>query len=144
MRAYTPAAIERARALTVCQPYSHLIALGKKPLENREHDRFKWYRGVLLIHAGKSRRMLGEDDEARYPLMPYGAIESIAWFERIVPVESLPPELRNHEHAFGPWCMVLEDVVRLPRPVHCSGEQGLWIPSREVVAAVIEQVEAAA
>ena len=44
------------KALTICQPYPHLIMLGEKPVENRT-----WatsYRGPLAIHAGKSRQWL--------------------------------------------------------------------------------------
>jgi hypothetical protein len=40
------------RAITVRQPFAHLIAIGVKPIENRT-----WcpsYRGPLLIHASKA------------------------------------------------------------------------------------------
>jgi hypothetical protein len=42
-----------AKVLTVCQPYAEMIACGHKPVENRVWWTF--YRGPLLIHAGKSR-----------------------------------------------------------------------------------------
>lgn len=119
------------KALTVCQPYAHLIAIGEKPIENRS-----WptrYRGPLAIHAGRSREWLGEDDERKYPGMVYGAIVAVA---RLVGSPSIDrdsdwrPEwrhLRDHEHANGPFCWILEDVRRV-QPVPCRGAQGLWIP----------------
>lgn len=58
------------RALTICQPYAHLIVVaGQKLVENRE-----WstpYRGPLVIHAGKSlSSMRGEKPT---PDMAFGA-----------------------------------------------------------------------
>ena len=52
------------KALTICQPYATLIVRGEKLVENRE-----WptrYRGRLLIHAGKSRQWLDDEDEAEF------------------------------------------------------------------------------
>lgn len=142
MRHYTAESVCSARALTVCQPYSHLIALNQKPVENRSHHGFRWYRGVLLIHAGKSRAWLDDGDLQRYPEMPFGAIESIAWLDRTVPVERLPQSLQDHEHTSGPFCLVLEDVFRLHRPVPVNGAQGLWVPPVWVLPFIIEQLEA--
>lgn len=52
------------KALTILQPFAHLICQLtaddplRKRVENRQHDRFKNYRGLLLIHAGLSKGML--------------------------------------------------------------------------------------
>lgn len=120
-----------AKALTVCQGYAHLIAIGEKPIENRS-----WptrYRGPLLIHAGKSRAWLDDGDEERYPDMAFGAFVAIANLVGSPSLDRLSdwrPEwlpLRDHQHANGPFCWILQNVRRI-RPVPCRGAQGLWIP----------------
>jgi hypothetical protein len=133
------------KALTVCQPYAELIASGAKPIENRS-----WptrYRGALVIHAGKSRDWLEADDERAYPDMAFGAVVAVAQLVACLPLHFTRVEverqgnvtmseftgwpepyraLQANEHANGPWCWVLEDVVRLPVPIPCRGMQGLW------------------
>lgn len=112
------------KAITICQPYAHLVALGVKPIENRT-----WptrYRGAIAIHAGKSRSWLGEDDEATYPEMAFGALVAVATLYDCVVVANLPAHLIDHEHANGPWCWLLMDVRRLVTPVPIRGAQGLW------------------
>jgi len=112
------------KALTICQPFAHLIAIGAKPIENRE-----WptrYRGPLAIHAGKSRNWLDLDDEADYPGMAFGAVVAIATLYDCVRLADLPVLLAGHQHAYGPWCWLLKDIRRLPTPVECRGAQGLW------------------
>src|SRR5882672_6207587 len=64
------------KALTICQPYAHLIYLKEKRVENRT-----WptrYRGRMYIHAGKSREWLSEGDMDRYPNMAFGAVIATA------------------------------------------------------------------
>ena len=117
------------KALTVCQPYAELIALGEKLIENRTWPTS--YRGPLLIHAGKSRAWMERGDEAAYPGMSFGAAVATA---RLVACLDLRTEhwpaqwehLHDNEHANGPWCWILEDVKRLPQPIPMRGAQGLW------------------
>lgn len=112
------------KALTICQPYAELIALGEKPIENRTWPTS--YRGLLAIHAGKSRSWMDDDDERRYPGMAFGAVVAVADLVDCRRVSQLPPELRDSEHANGPWCFVLENVRRLLPPIPAKGAQGLW------------------
>jgi hypothetical protein len=35
-------------------------------------------------------------------------------------------EILRHEHAEGPFCWVLEHVLKFREPISCSGAQGLW------------------
>lgn len=134
------------RALTICQPYAHLIARGEKPIENRV-----WrtaYRGPLLIHAGKSRDWLDDGDEAQYPDMQFGAVVAIARLSACLFLSRVDSDhyrrdwplqwrhLGNHEHAHGPFCWILEHVRPLTRPVPCAGARGLWVPSSAIVGAV--------
>jgi hypothetical protein len=135
------------KALTICQPYASLI-IGwdgmpeeiRKRVENRT-----WhysYRGPLLIHAGKSKAWLdswwGETPDD----MPFGAIigrvdvvgcvaKDRLGFRRTV-LERYP-WLRDHVHAEGPYCIVLENPVRFETPIPYRGQQGLFEVPDEVV-----------
>ncbi len=112
------------KALTICQPYAELIARGEKPIENRTWPTS--YRGPLAIHAGKSRDWLDDDDEQRFPEMPFGAVVAIAQLVDCRRVTDLPAIYQGHEHANGPWCFILADVQRLPTPIPARGAQGFW------------------
>jgi activating signal cointegrator 1 len=139
------------RALTIIQPFAELIALQAKRCENRT-----WatnYRGLLAIHAGKSRRYQGEDVREiaeNYLLsgemLAFGAIIAVARLvdcvqvssgkERAASIERLGERfawMHDHEHAEGPWCFVLRDVRRVG-PIECNGAQGLWMPPPDIVA----------
>jgi hypothetical protein len=126
------------KALTILQPYAHLIAVtGEKWIENRT-----WstpYRGMLAIHAGKARTMLTPQDVATHPTMAFGAIVGFGWLEDCVRVENLPVSLCGHVHAHGPWCWVLRDVYQC-EPLPYQGAQGLWILPPGVVLKSIRQV----
>ena len=121
------------RALTICQPYAELIVRGDKPIENRH-----WataYRGMLAIHAGKSLQWYDQEvDGDLYGLhltdLVLGAVVGTATLAACLHIDRAWPQrwrhLRDHEHASGPWCWILEDVKRFPEPVPCRGAQGLW------------------
>lgn len=72
------------KAITVCQPYAHLICLPEsdprhKRVENRSR---RWqYRGPIAIHAGKSHKMLMRPgDNYGIPIedMAFGAVVATA------------------------------------------------------------------
>lgn len=117
------------KALTICQPYAHLIATGEKRVENRTWPTS--YRGPLLIHAGKSRDWLTGDDPAG---MVFGAVVATATLADCLHINAIErrehagtyPWLCDHEHTSGPWCWVLTNVQALPEPVPARGAQGLW------------------
>src|SRR5690348_75180 len=98
------------KALTICQPYAEMIALGEKPIENRTWPTA--YRGPLLIHAGKSLAWMDDDSEERYPGMVFGAVVAVARLVACLKRDDVAPwpnrwrHLRDHEHANGPWCWV--------------------------------------
>jgi len=124
------------KALTVCQPYAHLIALGEKRVENRTWP--TGYRGWLAIHAGKSRKYLDTEgeDERRWPDMAWGAIVAVCLltacvyrYGQLTDLIGERPELQwltTHEHVEGPYCWILENVRRLAKPVACPGQRGLF------------------
>ena len=127
------------KALTVCQPYAHLIVTGEKRVENRG-----WYckhRGPVLIHAGKSRRWL----DTYHPLpegMVFGAIvgrvEVVACFSifSIRHGKLWPDErwMRTHKHTEGPFCLILERIERLIEPIVYRGQQRLFNVPDSVLA----------
>lgn len=136
-------------AMTVIQPFAHLIAIGVKPIENRQQQcRF---RGELAIHAGKNRSWLDEGELAAYPDMAFGAIVAVVRVVACLPKRDDPDDrerwkwatysdLFDHEHAEGPWCLVLEDLLRLVTPVPCRGAQGLWSLPPDVETQVRAQI----
>lgn len=126
------------KALTVCQPYAHLILQGRKTCENREW--FTKFRGALYIHAGKSLDWLDtgdpDDGDSRFAIPPgemqFGAVIAIANLVACLHIES--PLLAEWEgkmtkeqeqHINGTYCWILADV-RPVKPVMWRGAQGLW------------------
>jgi hypothetical protein len=128
-----------SKALTICQPYAHLIARGDKRVENREWPTS--YRGTLYIHAGKSREWLDlSDDETRdesydIPLssMAFGAVVAVATLRDCLHIDRINrgdfdrqyPWLKDHEHTNGTWCWIIDAVAAIG-PWPWRGAQGLW------------------
>lgn len=149
------------RAITICQPYTHLVMRGEKRVENRTWQNS--YRGPLLIHAGKSRDWLELSDDGTHdelygiPLadMTFGAVVAVAELRDCVSVARLVggglhihrhardrwPWLASHEHTEGPYCFVLAEPRPLPEPIAWRGAQGLWTPTAELIGRVREQLE---
>lgn len=118
------------KALTVCQPFAHLIATGEKRVENRVWQTS--YRGSLAIHAGKSRDWLRGAQPT--PDMAFGAVVCIVDLVDCVPIEGIArgiydrkhPWLRYHYHTEGPFCWVLSRIRAINPPADCFGRQRLW------------------
>lgn len=128
------------RALTICQPYASLIAEGRKRCENR-----RWptsFRGMIAIHAGKSREWLDtlHPDEPMPNPMPFGAVIATANLVDCVKLTDVIDGvlgdaygwMLDDRHAEGPYCFVLEDVTPI-EPVPFRGAQGFFFfPDRLV------------
>ena len=117
------------KVLTVCQPYAELIARGVKRVENRTW--WTSFRGPLAIHAGKSRKYMDDGYVDLFPGMTFGAVVAIVSLTDVVegPSEAAAaryPWLRDHEHAEGPVCFILENVRRLDNPISLVGQRGLF------------------
>jgi hypothetical protein len=135
------------QAITICQPYAHLIVTPllelppgfvQKRVENRTWK--SSYRGALLIHAGKSEKFLGPTDVDQLQGMEFGAIvgqcRMIDCVQRthdasrglVFEDETLRryPWIEHHEHAEGPYCFVLADVMRFWTPIPWAGKQGFF------------------
>lgn len=151
------------KALTILQPYAHLILLPEsdprhKRVENRTWPAPQEMIGQrIAIHAGKSRKRLDEywnyrpavddrDEAARLAAteiaeMRFGWIIGTAVIAACVRPMAVRagrydkefPWLNDHEHVDGPWCWVLQDVHRLPGPIMSSGLLKLWELSPSIV-----------
>ncbi len=149
------------RALTICQPYAHLIMLpddhGRvKRVENRNWSTS--YRGPLLIHAGKSKDYLSLDPQGIHDVeymipfatMTFGAIVGVCnvvdCFSQQLPMDRdcairRRPWLAGHEHVEGPFCFVLQECRKFVEPIPYRGAQGFFNVPDELVA---EQLSAIA
>ena len=124
------------KALTIAQPYAHLILTGEKRVENRTWN--PRHRGLLVIHAGKSREWL--DTHSPLPEgMVFGAALGTVTLISVLPITRIeawrmgrgncPARQRlilEHEHTEGPWCWILSDPKPFPEPIPCKGALGLW------------------
>lgn len=140
------------KTITICEPYATLISRGIKRVENRTWPTS--YRGPLAIHAGKSRDWLDlnddgtADEEYGIPLseMAFCCVVAVAELVACLHIDIIRggmfdaayPWLREHEHTEGPWCLVLENVVRLPEPIPAKGAQGLWNWEPPHIATMVE------
>lgn len=127
-------------ALSVHQPWAHLIVQGRKPVENRTW--YTRYRGPLAIHASQSRmtlaasielahvraalRDLGLTTTAALNSLDFGALVGVVDLVDCLPVDA--PGLRDRrfdDWAMGPYCWVLENARAIP-PIPTRGRQGLF------------------
>lgn len=155
------------KALTICQPYAHLICLPDDDDRAKRVENRRWptlYRGPLLIHAGKSREWLEldesqtRDEEYDIPLseMTFGAIVGVCRLadcfslepftaplsKRRIPEHALRTRLwlAGHQHVEGPFCFVLAECRKFPEPIPYRGAQGLFEVPGDVVAEQISLV----
>lgn len=149
------------KALTICQPFAHLIVtpaaeLPPKEVPKRIENR-RWrtdYKGLLLIHAGLSTEWLGDWDSANFPTVR-GAILGVcelldcvliemAGRDRVIQyhVAQRWPWLATHPHAEGPWGFVLGNVRRFREPIPQRGAQGLFDVAEDLLlTAAIDNAE---
>lgn len=139
------------KALTIHQPYAHLIVAPRlslpvgavpKRVENR-----RWattYRGRLLIHAGRSLKWINGGD---WPFIPdkkltyddfpdfeFGAIVGVATLVECMPLKAARKLtdnqpygwVKNHFHTVGPVCWVLARATQFEKPIPYRGAQGLF------------------
>lgn len=151
------------RALTILQPWAHLIVRGRKRVENRTWE--PTVRGLavgdyLAIHAGmrfdlacwEGAYETMPDDEApelralvesavfsvpqragRELVATRVAYGAVVGVARLAAVEDEAPE--DEAYWCGPWGWRLDDVLAID-PVPCRGAQGLWWLPTDVYAAV--------
>jgi hypothetical protein len=155
------------RALTIHNPYSHLIVTPQAELPKGAHRKLvenrTWkthVRGELAIHAGVSMQWMKLGDwpcnvrqgskakPTDYPEMAFGAIVGVAKLVDCVSIDAIrkgtiPTHLmwlQSHVHADGPWCFVLGSIRRLRKPVPCTGKQGFWNVDEDTEQTVRKQL----
>lgn len=159
------------RALTVHNPYAHLIVTPQEELPdgafNKRVENRKWktnVRGELAIHAGVSMDWFHQCDypipdeykwttkvmkPSDFPMMAFGAIVGVCDLVGCFSVEEAarcdPDDLYGwvyeHIHSVGPYCFVLDNVRRLQTPVPCTGKQGFWTVNSDVECLIRKQLE---
>lgn len=135
-------------AISLWQPWASLMALGVKKVETRG-----WYmrhRGRLAIAAtarwdGRVHAWLGQGDEqaalirrllaehgyADWRDLPLGAVLCTVEVLDCRPTEVLRDELSEIELALGDYRagrfgIITTNLLELPEPIRCRGQQGLW------------------
>ena len=151
------------KAITVSQPYASLIADGEKWVENRQ----RWpnfYRGPILIHAGKGTQYLDREDLVAYPtgcvvavanlfavvnvsavvnlltLMPLASMRLIAPTNPVQRGPLTVGQILAHKYTEGPICLILTQIRKLASPVPCRGMQGLWEAPEVVLRTIQDQI----
>lgn len=133
-------------ALTVCQPWAWAIAIegaAGKDVENRTWSTD--YRGVILIHAGLSKKFLGSLDCREYPGCPVPPAADDMVYGAFVAAARVVGCVRNSRSLWaetGCWHWQLADRVALRKPVPAKGKQGLWFPEWSLVGRVAVELGA--
>ena len=113
------------KALSICQPWAWAIVHGLKRVENRTWRTH--HRGVLVIHASKSRRFVDGDYAELLPGLPpweeldYGALIGVVEVVGCVPLA----EVAGDPFAEGPWCWLLAGARPIRAILH-RGQCGLF------------------
>ena len=152
--------LKAMRAITIQQPYAHLIATPAKELPLRAFpkrvENRTWstdFRGNVAIHAGTSFEWFKYGDWPAFvqhcddvPEMTFGGFVAVVNLVACVRLEDVKAGkashswIIEHKHTNGPVCWVFDNVRRLKTPIPFVGRQGLWTPPVDVVAAIAAQV----
>lgn len=139
------------KALSVHQPWASAIAHSLKRIETRS-----WapeYRGRLAIHATLQPPLWGALAEEQMvqlanreggPL-PTGAVLCVCELRDVVAVDRIEG-LGADERAWGDFeprrfAWLLDDVIRLPKPINVKGFPRLWTPPAILIKAIDDQIE---
>lgn len=142
------------KALSIHQPWAELIVAHARelplPFTPKRVENRRWateYRGPLLIHATKSRRLLGPGTLATLPKIAFGAIVGVADLVDCVPFRNRVSVsgcevtaqgkwdwLESDPYADGPWCWILENARRFATPIPYCGRQRLFDVPDSVVS----------
>lgn len=129
------------KAISLWQPWATLIALGVKTFETRSWPTS--YRGLLVIHAAKTRSELDICTESPFrealsrggyestANLPLGAAVCVARLVAVYRTEQIVREISTLERAFGNYqpgryAWKLEQVRRFEDAIPARGAQGLW------------------
>lgn len=140
------------KALTLRQPWAHLIVQGHKTIENRI-----WrteLRGDLVIHAAKQvdrsswKKLRDEHGNELVPDLDQLATGAVVGVVALTGIHGATWPAKRHTPGCGVWGerqdhmwhWVLESALALPEPIPAAGKLSLWTPGDDLKA----QIEAAA
>ena len=156
-------------AITLKGPeLTEAILGGYKDVENRSQ---RMRRGWVALHTGKSSAEPRMRDAIHHlspglpstHRCPMGAVVGVCFVDRSVRLDTLRAEqgcgdkcrvvpgtldskhtasCKLNPHALGPFCSVISAVIRLPVPVLCGGNVGVWKLQPEERQQVIAQLKA--
>lgn len=141
------------KALTILQPWAHLIAIGAKTIETRSWE--TTYRGPLAIHASANTKFIAfhgkhcitDQEPFRSALLASFKAGRVMWPGMVIAICRLigcykiapipkglkanPEIFSEQELAFGDYtpgryAWLLSDVKKLPSPIPAKGALGLW------------------
>lgn len=128
--------LSRAPALSVRQPWAELILERQKQIEVRSWS--TRHRGPLWLHAGRTP----DPDAAQFfglGELPLGCFVGLIEVMDIVPFD---PDhwhkWRAHHLSPGPWraglfAWMIENPIRLKRPVRAAGQTGLFAVAPDIL-----------
>jgi len=138
--------VRSMRAISVAQPWAECIVAHGKNVENRS-----WKpkdRGYFAVHASQARslsRFRDCEDRNGVSIDPdevaYGAIVGFARLTDVITRRQLTPRTRRWFE--GEYGLVLEDVIRLRKPVKAKGSLGPWRVKPGVLRKCLVQLSAA-
>lgn len=146
------------KALSLIEPWASLVAWGYKKIETRSWG--TGYRGVIAIHASKSKEVVKDFEEVEdlfdaagcvlpdywprrvedYPLGKIVAVVKLYHCERMTP-ELIAAQPRQ-EIGFGAWApgryaISLGEARKIETPIPCRGALGLWEVPPELEAQAV-------
>lgn len=126
------------RVLSVREPYASFIVYSGKDVENRE-----WptnYRGPLVIHAAVKVCEVGADYARHFDAMPNQSVRPGHILGVVDLVDCVSVVDAKSPWAEGPWCFVLKNPRPVPSPFAVKGKLGLWMPTAEILEAVVDLI----
>lgn len=133
----------KLKALSIAQPWAECIVSQGKNVENRSWN--TKYRGFFAIHASRGIDL----DRFEYCFddygikfdpekLSFGAIVGIAELVDVVTEDSLTR--RTRKWFMGEYGFVLENVIRLKKPVPVKGALSFWQVTGRPLKSVLDQL----
>jgi hypothetical protein len=153
------------KALSLSQPWCWAVLHANKHIENRSwQPPIEMIGQQIVLHAAKSwdderqyvyrehghlglltpigmLLAMGLEPPSRRDLYQVSALVGIATIDRVVTKSDTLPEDQKRWF-FGEYGWVLTNVLSLPRPIACTGKQGLWTVPAPLTAEIAEMAAA--
>jgi hypothetical protein len=112
------------RALTVHEPWASAIASGAKLIENRSWPCPLKLGDWIAIHAGKTL----DKDGAEWIAENIPSYQAVPVKQGIIAIARFDRNIKQSDSPWfvGPIGWEFSEVIALPKPIECRGQQGLW------------------